>query len=58
MEVYECGISVYLIDCVVLMILQWLLNGICLLNLYVLCLIMSCEMEIILEGEVILYEIF
>lgn len=31
-EVFKCGMLVYLIDCVILMLLWWLLNGICFLN--------------------------
>lgn len=45
-EVVECGISVYLVDWVILMIFYCLFNGICLLNLKVNCFMFLCEMEI------------
>lgn len=57
-EVLERGMSVYLVDCVILMILYRLLNGICFLNLKVDCLIFFCEMIINSQGQVIEYEIF
>lgn len=37
-EVFSCGMFVYVIDCVVLMLLECLFNGICLLNLNFDCL--------------------
>lgn len=57
-EVYDRVISVYFVDCVILMILYWLSNGICLLNFNVDCLILSCCMEIDDSGCVVKYEIF
>lgn len=57
-DVFECSILVYFLCCVILMLLEKLLNGFCLLNLQVDCCVFVCDMVIIVCGEIKVYQFY